>query len=156
MEEVSLADLVAKLKPRLVVELGTGDGYTASAVMSALPEDGRLITVNWPNPPSGDNPWRYLERWMNDSRLTLIFGDTRDREVIALVPDNIDILYIDSTHEYACAALEWDLYRPKLRAGAVVLVDDLNHNDMHKFWNELPYEKIELRHGEQGMFTYDP
>ena len=153
MTEFSLADLVRQLRPKLVVELGTGDGMTGAAIMGALLDGARFITVNWPNPPSGDNPARYLGPWLFDQRLTQLWGDTRD--VSHLVPDGIDLLFIDSTHERGCAEAEWNLYRPKLKDGAVVVVDDLHHNDMLEFWDDLPgYDKRVVNDGRIGILRH--
>lgn len=154
-ERFSIAKLVHKLRPRLVVELGTGDGFTASTIMRVLLPDSRLITVNWPNPPSGDNPNRYLSEYLTDQRLTIIYGDTRDDAVIQAIPDGINILHIDSTHTYDCASAEWNLYRPKMSNGGTVVVDDLNHNDMERFWDELPYDKTKVSFGRIGLFIFN-
>lgn len=153
-EEFSLPKLIQWLQPKVVVELGTGDGATANRIMTVLPSYGRLVCINWPNPPSGDNPQRYLAPWLNDTRLMLICGDTRDTEISERVPNNIDVLHIDSTHTYECASVEWELYRPKMRDGGTVVVDDLDHNDMNIFWGELPYEKTVVNNGRVGMFIF--
>lgn len=155
-DEFYLPDLVARLRPGLMVELGTGDGSTAARVMAVLPAEGRLVTINWPNPPSGDNPERYLAPWLADPRLRLIRGDTREQA--HLFEDGaIDILFIDSTHTNECARTEWDLYRPRMKPGAWVAVDDLDHGDMMAFWDRLPYpRRVVLRDGTLGVFRYDP
>jgi predicted O-methyltransferase YrrM len=157
------AKLVRRLAPRRVVELGTGTGRTASQIMVSLPPGSSFTTINWPNPPSGDNVGIELKPWEADSRLTLILGDTRDAAVVAQVVDegdDIDLLYIDSgtTHEYALIAAEWELYRPKLADGAIVVVDDIHFagSDMERFWEPLRYEKVEIELGgvAAGMFRY--
>lgn len=155
LEASVLKLLVAIKRPRRVVELGTGDGFTASEVMGILPQGSTYTTINWPNPPSGDNPWRYLEQWQRDQRLIVISGDTRDPWVSSRVQDGIDLLYIDSTHEYECIKEEWKIYSKKLVHGATVVVDDLNHNDMMRFWEEVPFYKAVLD-GRIGVFSYEP
>ena len=137
MSEFYLADMVRQYRPRVVVELGVGDGAMAERVMTELAPDGRFVGVNWPSPPSGDRPERFLYPWLGDPRLTIIYGDTRDPEVVKQVPDGIELLHVDSTHTAECASEEWRLYAPKLARGAVVVFDDLNHNDMRQFWDGL-------------------
>ena len=66
----------------------------------------------------------------------------------------IDILHIDSTHEAACAFEEWKLYRPKLADSAVVVVDDLDHNDMMDFWNLIYGQKEVVYGGRIGILRY--
>lgn len=148
--------LVRLLQPEYVVELGTGAGTTAALIMAALPQSSEFVTINWPNPPSGDPVGEKLAPWIDDPRLYQLLGDTRDQTVVRLVDDGIDLLYIDSGTEHTCALIsaEWELYRPKLIDGAVVVCDDINHNDMREFWDPLPYDKVEIWNGTAGLFVY--
>lgn len=91
-------DLVTLLQPKYVVELGTGAGYTAAIIATALPEDSYFATINWPNPPSGDDVGRELRPYLND-RIHQILGDTRDCSHHFL-DNSIDLLYIDSGTTY--------------------------------------------------------
>lgn len=154
MSEWNLAHMIAHLQPRIIVELGTGDGATAANIMLSLPDGASLTTINWPNPPSGDNPHRYLAPWIGDPRLMLLFGDTRDPQVAARVPNNIGLLHIDSTHTRECAEAEWKLYEPKLAKVSVVVVDDLDHNDMMEFWDSLPSDRTIVRDGRVGIMRH--
>ena len=155
LDDFSMVELVQRIQPKLMVELGTGDGDTSSRVMEVLRKDAILITINWPNPPSGDNPMKYLAPWISDPRLAIIYSDTRE-QAEEFADGCIDLLYIDSTHTCECATKECNAYRPKMRSGATVVVDDLDQNDMRKFWDALPYEKTEFRNGCRGMFRYEP
>ena len=146
--------LVVGLEPKLIVELGTGDGATAARMMSVLPIGAKLVTINWPNPPSGDNPKKYLKDWLADPRLTIVFGDTR-HEAWRFQDRSIDLLFIDSTHTLDCASAEWDAYRPKLKNGATVVVDDLDDNDMRKFWDGIKYVSALSRSSTLGVFKYE-
>lgn len=148
------AKLVRRLKPRFVVELGTGDGRAAAQIAAALHEFSYFATINWPNPPSGDQVGKELAPWACSNRIQQVLGDTREQAW--RIPDNvIDLLYIDSTHEYGCVIAEWILYKPKLADSAIVVVDDINHNDMRRFWDAVPYDKCETNNGCAGMFQYE-
>ena len=149
-----LAAFVVALQPTSVVELGTGGGVGASHVMGVLPRGATFTTVNWPAPPSGDDSRECLAPWAGDERLVVVLGDTRDPEVAQCVPDGVDLLYIDSTHTRECAEAELALWGPKLADGAVVVMDDLTHNDLMQFWDALPYEKCLVWGGCGGMFRY--
>lgn len=149
-----LASLIVLTGAKNVVELGTGDGKSASQMMQVIPSDGILTTINWPNPPSGDNPLRYLIDWIAYPTLVLIYSDTREPRIIRQVPENIDLLYVDSTHTRACAEEELKLYSSRLANGALVVFDDLDHNDMMDFWNLLPHEKLLIWGGRGGMIRY--
>jgi predicted O-methyltransferase YrrM len=147
------AKLVRRLRPKFVIELGTGRGRTAAQIAAALHEFSFFATINWPNPPSGDDVGAELAPWRGSNRIVQVLGDTREQAW--RFPDGaVDLLYIDSTHTCECASAEWALYRPKLADGAVVVVDDIDHGDMRRFWDALPYDKVELRCGAAGMFCY--
>lgn len=153
-----MAKLVRRIKPSFVLELGTGAGRTAAMIAAALPEASAFTTINWPNPPSGDDVGRELAPWRGDPRIRQVLADTR--ETAWRIPDNsVDLLYMDSgtTHEFALISVEWELYRPKLMNGAIVVVDDIHFagSDMERFWDPLPYDKIEgVCGGGAGMFRY--
>jgi predicted O-methyltransferase YrrM len=146
------AKLVRRLKPKFVVELGTGDGRTAAQIAAALHEFSYFVTINWPNPPSGDDVGHELAPWFGSKRIELILGDTRE-QAYRFFDGTIDLLFIDSTHDFATINVEWILYKPKLAKEAIVIVDDLNHNDMYKFWDPLPYEKCVIEN--RGVFRYE-
>ncbi len=92
----------------------------------------------------------------NSRKVVQLYGDTCDAWVLAEVPDGVDLLFVDSTHTCANTTREWDAWRPKLVDGAVVVVDDLSHNDMRAFWGPLAYDKVEFceRGWDAGMFRY--
>lgn len=141
------------LRPRNVVELGTGQGAAGMRIMSALPDDAHFTTINYVN---GEIHGEGLVSWLKDPRLTMLFLDTIDPETLLKVPDDIDILFMDTTHEGWHVATELRLWQYKLADGAVVIVDDLDQNDMSIFWATLHYEKALLGgYSSQGLFRYD-
>ena len=160
-----LSKLVQHFRPKSVLELGTGTGRSAAAMMAVLPADGMLTTVNWPNPPSGDDVGIELKPWERDGRLCQALGDTRDDGIVDYVgdvfnPPGYGLLFIDSgtTHDFPLIAEEWRLYRPMLTDEAIVCVDDLDFpgGGIRKFWDALPYEKVELPLSQFkfGVFKY--
>ena len=61
----------------------------------------------------------------------------------------IDILFIDSWHEYNQAKKDWESYKPLLSDEALIICDDIlkgNPGDgidnMRKFWDEMKGEKF--------------
>lgn len=137
-----LAEMVYFLRPQKIMELGTGAGHSAAAMMAALPKASALTTINWPNPPSGDPVGIKLSRWSSDPRLRQILGDTR--EVRDQITGGVDFLFIDSgtEHVYSLISAEWALYESALADEAIVVLHDILVNDMPRFWDELPYEKV--------------
>jgi predicted O-methyltransferase YrrM len=140
------------LKPHNVVELGTGQGATASYIMIALHDNAIFTTFNY-SYPANQRFGEYLHSWLRDPRLWWITADTLDPASLQYVPNDIDLLFIDTTHEAWHAAAELRLWQVKLQDSAIVIVDDLDQNDMTAFWNSLPYDKVV--DGNQGIFCYD-
>lgn len=166
MEEVVAKSTVASIgnpwqrrlsymQPKIIVELGTGQGASGTLIMAALALDATFMTVNYTYPEE----YRFgeqLDSWKNDKRLTMLVGDTLDPKTIAKFPREIDLLFHD-THHYAWhAAFELCLYQEALADGAIVICDDIGENDMWLFWESLHYDKWPAHAAPvQGLFRYD-
>ncbi|MCC6447019.1 MAG: class I SAM-dependent methyltransferase [Armatimonadetes bacterium] len=135
-----LYTLVRILQPGRILELGTQSGLSALCMLSALPEAGRLITVD-SRPASG----YCLRPFRSDPRLHQVIGNDLDRAIYGdLDLAGLDVLFIDTEHTYTQATQEWCLYRPCLRPGAIVVCDDIHLNPgMERFWRELPAPKLD-------------
>jgi predicted O-methyltransferase YrrM len=84
----------------------------------------------------------------------------------SLKGQRIDVLFIDSWHEYNQAKKDWEAYRPLLEKGALVICDDIlkgtpgsGIDNMEKFWDEMDYNKFlntNLHKGyPMGFFIYE-
>lgn len=149
-----LLKLVKRLKPKKVLELGTSQGRSSLFMMLGLPEDGSLITIDIGSFLRSD-----LAAFANDSRLKIVFGNDLYHSVFSKIENNIELLFIDSEHSFEQIFKEWDIYRPKLVDGAIVVMDDIHLNQgMERFWDSLPYEKIDtggyLHFSGFGLFVY--
>lgn len=150
----SWADRIGLVRPRCVLELGTGQGAGAAQIMAALPPGAELFTINYPH-PSEYAFGEQLAPWRGDPRLHELVADTIDPRTLDLVPRRVDLLFIDSTHEAWHAALELRMWQEKLRDGTVVICDDLNQHDMAAFWDSIPYDRATRPGSHQGIFVYD-
>ncbi len=142
---------ITYLQPKNMLELGTGQGASGACIMRVLPQDSTFTTINY-DYPAGYGFGEQLYPWSSDPRLIRIQGDTTDERTVELVRGDVDLMFIDTTHEAHVANLEMRLFQGKLQDGAIVIVDDLSHHDMMAFWESIPYEKIG---GDQGIFRYD-
>jgi predicted O-methyltransferase YrrM len=143
---------VTYLHPNHVLELGTGQGSTGSIIMKALPQQSTFTTINY-DWPENQEFGQMLGLWRGNPRLREIRADTTLPATLDLVPDGVDLLYIDTHHFAWQAALELELWQRKLVDGAIVIVDDLDQNDMEAFWATVLYDKERV--GMQGLFRYD-
>ena len=63
-------------------------------------------------------PWASCPWW------TFIHGDDMDPQVQDLLPPEVDILFIDTSHEYEHTLRELESYVPRVVAGGTVLLHD--------------------------------
>ncbi len=162
--------LAKYLQPNFVVELGGWQG-SAAAHFAAGYLKGIVVTIDH-HTDAGDeiNKARMLEAETEYSNLHYIQGWTNDdlayREkgnhalgdapsaMLSLMAlpgyhSSIDILFVDSWHQYEEAMMDWRAYQPLLASPSLVICDDmmLDHDGpaiggMSKFWDEFPEPKF--------------
>lgn len=115
-----LHTLVGLTAARTVVEVGTYTGYSALSMAEALPEGGRVIThdVNAETTAVARRFWAEAP-WGH--RIELILGDAR--QTLPLVPDGVDLAFIDADKEGYIAY--WEILVEKLRPGGLIVVDNV-------------------------------
>lgn len=106
--------LVQELNATTVIELGTRTGVSTIAWLYALLEtEGHLTSIDIdPQPPIGD-----FDRW------TFIQGDDCDPAIVGEL-DQVDIVFIDTSHLYDHTVRELNLYRWLVRPGGVIVCHD--------------------------------
>lgn len=154
--------LVAALRPRVVVELGTFNGVSFSAFCEAMRRQGiagRCYAVD---------TWSDVEHYgMHDDSTFLELGAycrthfgglaelvrSTFRDALPSFADgSIDLLHIDGPHTYESAREEFECWLPKLSDRGVVLVHDINVRDVGfgvwRLWEELrtTYPSFEFLH----------
>jgi cephalosporin hydroxylase len=111
-------DTVVEQNAQTVVELGIRSGNSTAAFMAAVQKTGGhlwsvdVATPSWP-----------LEFYGRDFA-TLIIGD--DLAVADRLPDQIDVLFIDTSHHYEQTLAELNLYGPK---ATMILLHDTELED---------------------------
>ncbi len=98
----------------LVIELGVRSGNSTAAFLAAVTTHGGHVFSNDLHPIAA--PWVGHEQW------TFVQGD--DLEIVDQMPDNVDVLFIDTSHFFQQTAAELELYVPKVKPGGVVLLHD--------------------------------
>lgn len=149
-----LACLMLEVKPKLVVELGADYGTSAASMLSTMPKDSKLYSVDI------RNGWELINP--KESRIVRVLGDSLDLD--KMVPElnlkTVDIWFLDSDHSYNRIAAEVEYYKKYWQKGTIVLIDDItwerDNFGVHKLWDELRYDKVELNHLHYsgfGMFV---
>jgi predicted O-methyltransferase YrrM len=109
---------------RRVVELGTGTAWTAIAL--ALADRRRQVVTFDPIARPERAAYLRLAGPQVASRIRLVDAPG-ERGPDAEEP--VDLLYIDSSHDRESVIAEYRAWRPQLRPGAVVALDDYDHED---------------------------
>jgi len=120
-----------------VLEIGTNCGGSIMSISKGLHRDdiarGQLVTV--------DIVRKNEEGFKKYPHINRIQGDSLDKEVTKKVTASfsrdIDLLYIDSLHEYEHTKENINIYTDKLSPSYVILDDIRQCDDMKKLWNEL-------------------
>jgi predicted O-methyltransferase YrrM len=131
-----LMRLVRELAPASCLELGTGFGLSAAYQAAALDlnGEGRLISLDQAALTDIARPG--LERLGLGGRVELVSGlieETLERALEEAAP--IDYALLDADHTEEGTLTAFDTILPRLREGAVVVLDDVNWTDgMRRAW----------------------
>lgn len=108
-------------QPR-ILELGARRGNSTLAFLAAAQKaGGHVWSVDI------DDVLKYedgMRNWQNIPFWTFVRGDDLAAETQARVPSQVDILFVDSNHEYAHVKSELYAYMPRVAPGGVALFHD--------------------------------
>jgi predicted O-methyltransferase YrrM len=125
------AALTALVEPRAAIEIGVARGYTSAAVLSALAQaggGGRLFSIDL---PALDEPADFVGRAVSEQlrgRWELRLGPSAaelPRLLADLGREDVGLFIHDGDHSYRSQLQDLETVWPRLRPGAVALVDDL-------------------------------
>jgi caffeoyl-CoA O-methyltransferase len=112
--------LVAAVGARQVLEIGTFTGYSALSMAEALPEDGRLITLEL-NPSHAEMARSYISRSAFADRIEVRLGPALD--TLGALDGPFDFVFIDADKPSYLAYYEAVV--PKLAPGGLIAVDNV-------------------------------
>ena len=112
--------LVRELRPSRVLELGTFTGYSTIWMAAALPEGGRLDTLEI-NDELEDLIRKAFRRAGVADRVRLVIGDALD--ILPMIDETYDLVYIDANKRDYVAYYQAvvDLVRP----GGLIVADNV-------------------------------
>jgi predicted O-methyltransferase YrrM len=134
-EILNMAQIVKKLEPKTVVEIGTSRGGTFFIWARLAAADAHLVSIDL---PGGENIWAY-PRWKEPfyrrfaskrQHIDLLRGDSQKPEMVdrlraVLKGAPIDFLFIDADHAYEGVKKDFELYSPLVRKGGVIAFHDI-------------------------------
>jgi len=137
--------LLARLvRPGLIVELGIDEGDCCGHWAFGAPEatvlgvdvhkDGEAPSIMARSVAANFSNFQYHRNWT--------WQAIRDLGPWIKERGGIDILFIDSWHEYDYLARDWNDWSPYLKEDGIVLVDDLQMGGIAQGFMSLPGEKI--------------
>ena len=155
--------IVAAVKPRTVVELGTHNGVSYSAFCEAVVCTGldtRCFAVDtWQGDEQagyyGEEVYRDLRRFHDErySAFSELLRCTFD-DALPHIPDgSVDLLHFDGLHTYEAVRHDFESWRRKLSDSAGILFHDTNVRQgdfgVWRLWEELrtQYPSFEFLHG---------
>lgn len=142
---------VAKIKPEVIVEIGSWHGYLLQTFYQAFPK-ARLFGIE--NDPSalGVLSKRISDGEFKDMKppATLISNNSHDLGTKAILSTQlmdrrsktpIDFLFIDADHTYEAVKQDFEMYAPMVRKGGIIALHDAslqNHPlvEVNRFWND--------------------
>lgn len=124
-----LGELAARLRARYVVELGCYVGWTSAHLALGLRSSGGQLWCVDAEPRFLGAAERNLSRLGLADRVTFLRGLSLDAALLAQLPLEIDLVFIDTSHEYQPTLDEIATYSRRLaRGGCIVLHDTVSQD----------------------------
>jgi predicted O-methyltransferase YrrM len=161
------AEIVASIRPKKVLEIGTFQGGTVCVLARLSAPRATIISIDLPGGKFGGGQSKlrsllYHTFGKSFQRMHLIRGDSHSEEVAARVSQitqSLDVLFIDGDHTYEGVRHDFVSYSPLVRPGGIVAFHDIAEHpekaggDVPRFWNEVKgayrYEEI-IENRKQG------
>lgn len=119
---VTLHDLVTGLGAKLVIELGVNTGESTIALLEAVhATNGLLVSVDQQDLPDTRpmlEKYGLTGRWQFNLSDDIAFGLAWPKEKKA------DLIFVDTSHQYAHTKREIEIYEPILRSGGIMVFHD--------------------------------
>jgi len=126
--------LVQNFHRKLVgVEIGVDEGVNTKNILTKLPIE-RLYLVD-PYIPYNDGSGVVTagkevlaRKRLSKFQSKIVFLIEKSEDVVSMIPDNLDFVYIDGNHSYEFVKKDIELYYPKVREGGVIGGHDFYKN----------------------------
>ena len=127
--------LVAHRRPETIVEFGSGFGVSGMYFTAGLEQIGLGHLYSF----EINDEWAHVaERAIAEisDRFTLIRGAFEDH--VDEIPGSIDMALVDGIHTYDFVMKQWQILKPRMSQGALVLFDDISYGQgMREAWLEI-------------------
>ncbi|MEM0233191.1 MAG: class I SAM-dependent methyltransferase [Candidatus Nezhaarchaeales archaeon] len=154
-EIVQLLNVLARVRPRVLLEIGTANGGSLFLFCQVAEPDATIISVDLPGGPFGGGypEWRiplYKSFAKERQRIHLIRADPHDPKTLEIVKkilgnSKLDFLFIDGDHTYEGVKRDFEMYSLLVRKGGIIAFHDIVEHppetgcEVSRFWNEIKY-----------------
>lgn len=155
-------DLVATMRPSVLVELGTHYGQSYFGFCQSVEEnhlDCRCCAVDtWLGDEHagfyGESVYREVSDYNKAqySRFSQLLRTTFDEASGQFADGSVDLLHIDGLHTFEAVKHDFEQWLPKVRAGGIVLIHDIDARhanfEVWRLWADLKkqYRTFEFNH----------
>lgn len=145
--------IVAAMKPRAVIEIGTASGGTLFLLTKVSAEDAVIISIDLFGGKFGGGyyAWKtplYRSFILPKQKIHLLRGNSHEPGIVRKVEDMLlkrraDVVFIDGDHSYEGVKRDFELYKPLVRKGGVIAFHDIALHPketgcaVHSFWAEV-------------------
>jgi predicted O-methyltransferase YrrM len=153
-EEIAkLLELVAGLRPRVVLEIGTERGGTLFLFTRVADPNAKIISLDLPDGPFGGGypRWKvplYKSFARGGQRIYLLRRDSHDPRTLEEVErilggEKVDFLFIDGDHTYEGVKRDFETYSLLVREGGIIAFHDICPHppetkcEVSRFWDEV-------------------
>lgn len=141
-----LMDLIEKKRPKVVIEIGTGQGYSTSWILKGLNKNnfGKVFTFDSVN----REPYVWEIEEIPSSRLRRFNCEFKNAG--KLLPDKIDFVFHDAGHWIEHVMSDLDPLFSKITVGGMVLVHDIVYsNDMGEKLKDFFSSRLDWKYEEK-------
>jgi cephalosporin hydroxylase len=162
-EEITeLLKIVARLKPRFVLEIGTARGGTLFLFTRASISNATIISIDLPGGRFGGGypEWRipiYKSFTIHKQKMYIIRRDSHAPSTLNMVEKilqghKLDFLFIDGDHTYDGVKTDFEMYSKLVGKGGIIAFHDICPHppqtgcEVNLFWREIKgkYRHIEI------------
>jgi predicted O-methyltransferase YrrM len=163
-EILELLRILDRIKPDVLVEIGTYSGGTLFLLSHIASKDAKIISIDFPDVRFGGGyPWwkiPLLKTFTSaKQKLHLIRADSHKQETLAKVRSELGskkvaALFIDGDHSYEGVKKDFEMYGPLVKDGGIIVFHDVVLHpvelgcEVKRFWDELinesKYKYIEI------------
>ena len=124
-----IRDAARSYREPVIAELGTRTGQSTSALLAgAGVTRGCVYSVDLDFGDRGGGPRGYERApawWLETGRWAFCATNDLSPEAASFIPDELDILFIDTSHRYQHTLDELNLYAPRVKPGGLILMHDV-------------------------------